>query len=217
MMQLLSNDQFNDFLNETGGDKPYPSYNFGYNCFHFLGYRWPGQGKQKWEEDKEIVEASNNNEDANPVKFTPLVPSSKSESDDESDDINLPPKIRRINFDNLPDSSGEERDSDDDSENEPVTEPNSLAPSRAVTPVQSRAATPAPKSTEAAQFRPLPYFSEEDSDESDDSGGDDDKEDDITPDVTPAQSRATTPAPKSTDPAQYNIYERKNTLDLVDY
>jgi hypothetical protein len=69
------------------------------------------------------------------------------ESDDESDDINLPPKIRRINFDNLPDSSGEERDSD--SENDAVTVPNSLAPSRATSPVQSRATTPAPKSTPA--------------------------------------------------------------------
>ena len=197
MMQLLDTEQFNDFLKVTGGDKRYPDYNFGYNCFHFLGYHWPGMlGQVMWERSK------NGNNESN---------------DDESDDINLPPKIRRINFDNLPDSSGEERDSDSDSENDAVTVPNSLAASRATSPVQSRAATPAPKSTETAQFRPLTYFSEEDSDESDDSGVDDDKEDDITPDVTPAQSRATTPAPKSTDPAQYNIYERKNTLDLVDY
>jgi hypothetical protein len=62
MMQLLSNDQFNEFLIETGGDNPYPSYNFGYNCFHFLGYRWLGMGQDEWESSKKnyALNESNN-------------------------------------------------------------------------------------------------------------------------------------------------------------
>jgi len=61
MMQLLSTDKFTDFLNETGGDKPYPYYNFGYNCFNFLSL-WPGMGKTIWEDSKTANESNESNE-----------------------------------------------------------------------------------------------------------------------------------------------------------
>tara|TARA_B110000902_G_scaffold233750_1_gene277782 strand:- start:89 stop:469 length:381 start_codon:yes stop_codon:yes gene_type:complete len=74
MMQLLSNDQFNKFLKDTNGDEVFPSYNFGYNYFHFLGYRWPGMGQERWEASKPVNETNESNDVAVDDAITPSAP-----------------------------------------------------------------------------------------------------------------------------------------------